>query len=600
MRLAPTPLAFQGRILLIKIMVILGFLVVLGGYYRIQILEREHYEALGEKYRIKKRRIKATRGLIYDRNERLITQNMPTYNLILLRDEMEESWKRLRPRIASFLNITEEELDRRYKKRSRLLSQPVLLAEDIEFSESMRIRRNRRRYPGLAIETTERRYYSFGRLFTHVLGYVGEVSREKLNDYPGLRMGDIVGQSGIELAYNDMLTGDDGERTIMIDNRGVYRQSQVSLPPTPGEDIYLTIDFELQKLAFDVLKGRLGSIVLMDVKTGEILTYVSSPTFDLNLFTKSISQEDWNALLQSPGNPFVNRPIQGTYAPGSVFKLVSALAALSQNKVTPQTTYFCSGAFDYYNHTFNCHKRAGHGLVDLEKAIMGSCNVYFYQIAKDLDIDDLAAMARAFGFGEVTKVDLHGEKNGLVPTKAWKRKRYKQVWFPGETLSVAIGQGSLQTTPMQLLVLMATLATDGVVPTPHLLHKSGYAENLASHDFSTREISNVRKDHFQRMRRAMWKVVNQTDGSGSRARVEGLDVCGKTGSAQLVTFTSEADRKEDALVNAWFAGFAPRDNAEVAIVVLVEQAGHGGSMAAPIAKIMLEAYQKRKAELDPT
>lgn len=600
MNLVPTPHAFHGRILLIKILVISGFLTVLGGYYRIQILEREHYEALGEKYRIKKRRIKATRGLIYDRNERLITQNMPTYNLVLLRDEMEESWSRFKPRIATFLDLTEEELDQRYKKRSHLLSQPVLLAENINFSESMRIRRNRLRFPGLAIETTERRYYSYGTLFTHVLGYVGEVSREKLHQFKGLQMGDIVGKGGIELAYNEMLTGADGERTIMIDNRGVYRQSTVSNPPTPGDDVYLTIDFELQKLAYDVLDGRGGSIVLMDVPTGEILVYVSSPTFDLNLFTKRISQKQWDALLNTPGKPFVNRPIQGTYAPGSVFKIVSAIAALKGHKITPSTTYFCGGSFDYYNHTFHCHKRAGHGLIDLEAAIQGSCNVFFYQIAKDLDIDELAEMATSFGFGAATKFDLHGEKVGLVPTRAWKKERYKQVWFPGETLSVAIGQGSLQTTPMQLLGLMAAIGSDGKVPRPHLLLKSGKNQNFKPGELTARTIPGIKAEHYRLMRRAMWKAVNQSEGSGARARVEDFDVCGKTGSAQLVTFTNEADRKEDALVNAWFAGFAPRDKTEVAIVVLVEQAGHGGSNAAPIAKIMLEAYKKRKAEMDPT
>ena len=600
MRLTPTPLAFQGRILLIKLMVIAGFLIVLGGYYRIQILEREHYEALGEKYRIKKRRIHATRGLIYDRNEHLITQNMPTYNLILLRDEMEESWGKFKPRIANFLNLTEDELDRRYARRSQLLSQPVLLLENIDFSESMRIRRSRRRFPGLAIETTERRFYTYGSLFTHVLGYVGEISKEKLGAFKNAKMGDIVGQSGIELAYNELLTGIDGERTIMIDNRGVYRQSTVSLPPSPGNDIFLTIDFELQKLAYDVLDGRRGAIVLMDIRTGGLLVYISSPTFNLNLFTQSMSQDQWNELLQSPGKPFLNRPIQGTYAPGSVFKMVSALAALRSNKVTPATTYFCGGSFDYFNHTFYCHKRAGHGLLDLERAIQGSCNVYFYQVAKDLDIDELAAMAHDFGFGQTTNIDLKGEKVGLVPDRAWKRERYKQVWFPGETLSVSIGQGSLQTTPMQLLKLMAALGADGKIPTPHFLLKSGKNQTYQTPDIPFVHIPNVKPEHYQLMRKAMWKVVNQSDGSGSRAAVEGFDVCGKTGSAQLVTFTSEAERKEDALVNAWFAGFAPRDQTEVAIVVLVEQAGHGGSNAAPIAKIVLEAYQKRNAELDPT
>ncbi|CAM2066268.1 penicillin-binding protein 2 [Sulfidibacter corallicola] len=601
MRLAPTPLAFQGRIFFLRWVVIFSFLMVLGGYYRIQILNQERYEELGESYRIKKRRIKATRGLIYDRAERLVTQNMPTYDLLLRRDEMEEPWRRLKPRIAEFLEAEEETLQRKYDNRSHLLSQPVTLIENISFSESMRIRRNIMRYPGLAIETTEKRHYTYGRLFPHVLGYVSEASKEALRKNPRLRLGDVVGKSGIELAYDQLLTGTDGERTIVADHRGVYHSSEITTAPQPGGDVVLTLDFELQKLAFETLEGRTGSVVMMDVKTGEVLVYVSSPTFDLNMFTEGLSQEQWQELLKRPGNPLLNRPLQGAYAPGSVFKVVTALSALQNGKITPNTTYFCNGEYKLHNHVFHCHKRGGHGHVDVSRALQGSCNVYFYNVARDLDIEQLAKTAHELGLGETTGIDLIGEKSGLVPTPRWKKQRSGKIWYPGETLSVSIGQGSLQTTPLQLLSMMSTVASEGQVIQPHLLLKSRLNETVVPNEGRKKHISTMEREYFRLVKQALWRVVNKEQGTGSRAQVPGFDVCGKTGTAQLITFSSEAEHKIDKYKNAWFAGFAPRDEAEVAIVVLVEHAGAGGAKAAPIAKILLEAYQARKnKKVDPT
>ncbi len=600
MRLAPTPLLFQGRILFLRVLVIIGFVLVTGGYYRIQILNQERYEALGEKYRIKKRRIKATRGLIYDRHERLITQNMPTYDLLLRRDEMEEPWRKLKLRLAEFLQVDVAQLQRKYDSRSTLLSQPVKLVENISFAESMRIRRSLKRYPGLAVETTEKRYYTYNMLFSHVLGYVSVANEEALRRNPRLRLGDVVGKSGIELAYDDLLTGIDGERTILVDHRGIYHSTEVTATPVPGGDIYLSLDLELQQLAVEALEGRPGSVVMMDTRTGGLLVCVSSPTFDLNMFTERFSQEEWNELINRDGNPLLNRPLQGAYAPGSVFKVVTALSALKNGVITPQTTFFCNGEYKLHNRIFHCHKRGGHGHVDVAAAIKGSCNVFFYNIARDLDIDQLALTAHDLGLGEQTGIDLQGEKTGLVPTPAWKRKRTGQIWYPGQTLSVSIGQGSLQTTPLQLLSLMATVANEGRVVKPQLLFKSRMGHESQLHVPQTKDVEGMTEAYFHLVKDALWQVVNQEKGTGSAARVADFDVCGKTGTAQLITFSSEADHKVDRYKNAWFAGFAPRDKTEVAIVVLVEQAGAGGAKAAPIAKVLLEAYSRKRKEVDPT
>lgn len=600
MKLAPTPLMFRDRILFLRVMVVVAFVMVLGGYYRIQILKQQHYEELGEKYRIKKRRIKASRGLVYDRNSKLITQNMPTSNIVLLRDEMESNWNQFRPELSAFLAISEEDLQARYRKGSHLLSQPVLIKENIDFSEAMRIMRNQKRFPGLAIQNHERRHYPYGTLFTHVLGYVGEASESDLRRTERLRLGDVVGKTGVESRYNQFLTGDDGERTIMIDNRGIYRSSDVTTAPSPGKDLYLTLDFELQKLAAESLEDRGGTVLMMDVRTGEMLVYISSPSFDLNLLANGINYEDYEALLKSEGNLFLNRPIQGAYAPGSIFKIVTALAGLRYGKINPNTTHFCSGSIDHFGRIRHCHRRGGHGYVNLKKAIQHSCNVYFYRLAMEIDVDQIAEVASEFGFGLPTDIDLAGEHSGLVPTREWKREQAGRVWYPGETLSVSIGQGDLLVTPIQLLKFMATVATAGRQTTPHLLLKHGKNEQFLVNEVEQQMFDKIPDEHYGLVKHAMWSVVNSSDGTGSRARVKDFDVCGKTGTAQLITFTNESQHKNDDFKNAWFAGFAPRDQARVAVVVLVEQAGAGGAQAAPIAKLLFEAYKKRYWSMEPS
>lgn len=600
MKLAPTPLAFRGRIIILSLVIMVGFLITLIGYFRVQVLNQERYEQLGQKYRIKTMPIKATRGYIYDRNGQLLAQNMPTYNLVLLRDEMETRWSILRPNLSGFLGIPEDELHERFRGGSVLFSKPVLLKENVNYEETLRIKRQSRRYPGLGIDTTKRRTYNYPGMFSHVLGYVGEASSSEMKRNPDLKLGQVIGKSGMELAYNDLLTGQDGERTIHIDNRGVYRSQEVTTTPVPGDDLYLSLDYDLQALAMKSMEGRGGSVLMMDVETGELLVYLSSPSFDLNLFTTGFSRKKWQELNNAVSSPFLNRPVKGAYAPGSVFKLVTAMAGLKLGKITPATEVMCTGSYTLNNHTSRCHKEDGHGWVNLQEAIQFSCNVYFYDMANNLNIDDLAEIAGDFGFGSATGIDLIGENPGLMPNRAWKRKRYKEIWYPGETLSVSIGQGALLSTPIQLAVLMATIAAEGRVPQPHLLLKSGKGDTFDVINYEARQIEGIDRDHYRVMKEAMWRVVNQDRGTGANARVPGMDVCGKTGTAQLITFRKE-EEDDEKLLNAWFAGFAPRNNAKIAVIVLVEQAGHGGHRAAPIAKTLIEAWQERhQLEVDPS
>lgn len=599
MKLSKSPIQFRNRIVLIGWMMALAFLFVGAGYYRVQILQQERYKALGEKYRIKTRRIKATRGLIYDRNEKLITQNMPTYNLVVLRDEMKEPWSAFAPKAAAFLGKDVAEFDAAHERvRGKFRSLPIVVEQDLELLEVFRVLRNQVNYPGLSIETVPRRHYEGGGLFAHVLGFVGEASPQAIKNDDDLQMGDIVGKSGIERYYNEILTGVDGKRTILVDKRGNFQSDRVTTPPRSGGELQLTLDTELQRLALQELGDKAGAVVMMDLKTGGLLTYVSAPSYNINRFSKRFTAKQWNELRDHETKPFLNRPIQGAYAPGSIFKLVVALSGLKNHTVNENTSYYCRGEMRYYDRIFHCHRRRGHGEVDLLLAIKGSCNIYFYHVAKELGATNIAEMAAQMGFGRPTDIDLHGEVAGLVPSPAWKRETQNKIWYPGETLSLALGQGDLLVTPVQLLQLMATIANNGRIPRPHLLakwEKDGEAHAYQP-EFSL--FDNVTDNQYQVIKSAMWAVVNQSHGTGSRARVKGRDVCGKTGTAQLITFRDDEDREDANNTNAWFAGFAPRDEPEVAVVVLVERAAAGGRASAPIAGKLIEAYFEQKKSGD--
>ena len=600
MKLAETERISPGRIFFIWTLVGISFVFVLAGYYRLQILNQERYEALGEKYRIKKRRVKATRGLIYDRNQKLITENRPTYNLVLLRNEMKKPWSKFQPEISEFSGLAPELLNEQYKKfRAQYLSLPIILEKEIDFPQVLRILRNQLRYPGLSVETTTRRHYSDNQLFAHVLGYVGEASRAKLKQNPNLRLGDAVGKRGLERFYNDILTGVDGERTILVDNQGVFQSNEITTPANPGDDLYLTLDSELQELAASQLGDQKGCVVLMDVQTGGLLVYYSSPSFNLNQFTRRLTHEQWEALRSADDNPLLNRPLQGTYAPGSIFKLVTLLAALRKGTISYHTKYYCGGKLRFLNRDFHCHNEGGHGTVDLNKAIQKSCNVFFYNVGRDLGATALAETAVDLGLGQKTGVDLIGEQPGRVSSPQWKRRYYNKPWYPGETLSLAIGQGDLLTTPVQIVQLMAYIANEGFAPEPHFLYKSKGRDGESITQPVIRRVKDFPVEYFKALKTAMWKVVNDPNGTGRRAKVKGLDICGKTATSQLSTFKTDAERREEANRNAWFSGFAPKENPKVAIVVLVERVKGGGYNAAPVARQILDAYFRAQSEMDP-
>lgn len=578
----------KRRLLWLQLMVSAGFLIVLGSYYRTQVLLHEHYSELGEQNRTRRRNLPAARGLIFDREGRLLTRNLPSYHLVLQRDEMVEPIEEFAERLAPFLGMQKEQLLQTFhSSKTALLSQPIVLAENISFEEVLRAKRNGLLFPGLSVETGNRRDCVYPTLFSHVLGYVGQASEEELRADERLRYGDVVGKRGLENSYNHLLLGSPGEKWIHINRQGLIFREEVVEPATSGENLIISLDLDLQIAAQQALGEFGGVVLLMDVRSGELLAFVSAPSFDLNIFGAGMTREQWQDLISRPGQPLFNRPLQGLYAPGSIFKLVTILAALHRSQITPATRFRCNGSFQHLGRTFHCHQRAGHGELDLWQAIQKSCNLYMYQVAKELGAQAIADTAEDLGLGKPSGIDIFGEKTGTIPSP-----RKNKVWYSGETLNMSIGQGAIQVTPIQMVRLMSIIAGEGICPQPHLLLRAEGPQPKPFHPLSFR-CTAIAPEHFRTIKTAMWQTVNTPGATGAAASVPGFDVCGKTGTAQLLSFRTEADRKQERNTNAWFAGFAPLDRPRVAILVLAEQVGAGGARAAPVARQVLAAYQAK-------
>jgi penicillin-binding protein 2 len=579
---------FKRRLFWLQLLVSASFFLVLSSYYRTQVLLHEHYSELGEQNRTRKRTLPAARGLIFDREGRLLIRNLPSYHLVLQRDEMVEPFDTFAERLAPFLGLPREQLLETFNAaKMGLLSQPIALLDNISFAEVLRVKRNGLRFPGLSVEIGNRRDCVYPELFSHALGYVGQASEEELRADSRLRYGDVVGKRGLENSYNHLLQGSPGEKWIHINRQGLIFQEEIVDPAIPGENLVLSLDLDLQIAAQQALGVFGGVVLLMDVRSGELLAFVSSPSFDLNIFGAGMTRDQWQDLISQPGQPLFNRALQGLYAPGSIFKLVTILAALHRNQITPATRFHCDGSYQHLGRTFHCHLRTGHGELDLIEAIQKSCNLYMYQVAKDLGAQAIADTAEDLGLGKPSGIDIRGEKSGSIPSP-----RHKKGWYSGETLNMSIGQGAIQVTPMQLVRLMSIIASEGLCPEPHLLLRVEGNQARTFQPISSR-CTAIAQEHFKTIKTAMWQVVNVPGATGAAACLPGFDVCGKTGTAQLLTFRNEADRKQERFTNAWFAGFAPLNRPRVAILVLAEQVGAGGARAAPVARQVLAAYQAK-------
>ncbi|HVR99725.1 MAG TPA: penicillin-binding protein 2 [Thermoanaerobaculia bacterium] len=572
---------------LIRVVTLL-LVAIAAGFWFVQIVQGDYYRELAENNRLRKLPIKAPRGLIYDRHGRLLVENIPSYNLMFDRSRTEDGRRSLRfaARLLGRPLPDLEALMRGYQAVPEF--KPVLLAENLTLSQVAHFGVQGLEYPEFEVEVHHLRLYRHREQTAHVIGYLGEVTQDELAASNGAYSpGDLVGKKGIEQVYDRELRGKDGERVVVVDSRGELLEEYGKKPASPGQNLTLSLDLELQQEAARWLDGpeKVGAVVAMDPRNGEILALVSAPSFNPNLFARRLQKDEWQALLQAPYNPLQNRALQNTHSPGSVFKIVMATAALTEGVANEHTRVFCSGAGVFYGRRFRCWRAGGHGSVDVRGALKHSCDVYFYTMGQKLGIERIARYARLFGIGSPTGIELHGEKSGLVPGEEWSQKVRGHKWYPGETISVSIGQGPVLMTPLQMAEMMAIVANGGRRVTPHLI-KGG--------EVRTEPVALDAKA-LQAVREGLWQVVNDPGGTALRSKVEGIDMAGKTGTVQVIAQSARTDARSLPFKyrdHAWFASFAPLKNPQLVVVVFAEHGGSGSRTAAPIAQALHAKYFK--------
>lgn len=559
-------------------------LVVAARFWFVQAVSGDYYRRLADNNRLRSVQIQAPRGLIYERQGNLLVENIPAYNLMLDRSRAADIDGSLRFAAQVLQRPLEELLAAIERESNKSLFQPVLIAEDLTLSQVARLSVSSLEHPEFEIEAGHLRLYRYGPMTAHLLGYLGEVTEKEL-DQPGtpLRSGDLIGRKGIEQSYDGHLRGIDGERIVIVDSRGRPKEETERRRAKPGKRLDIAVDLDLHQEAARFFEGKEGAAVALDPATGEVRMLFSAPAYNPNLFSRRLDHAAWQELVDSPTHPLQDRALQGTYSPGSVFKIIMAVAGLSERVIDTRSSVYCPGSARIYNRRFRCWKRGGHGWVELRRAIKESCDVYFYQLGKQLGISRIAHYSRLFGFGRPTGVEISGEKPGLVPDAEWSLEFRGTPWYPGETISVAIGQGPILVTPIQIATMMAIVANGGfrVVPAVRVVGARPTVEPVG-----------VEPSALEEVRDALWAVVNER-GTGARARVPGIDVAGKTGTVQVVrqeTWIESEKLPYEKRDHAWFASFATAAERQLVVVVLVEHGGKGSQAAAPLAKKLYEIY----------
>jgi penicillin-binding protein 2 len=579
--------------------IILGiFLLLVFGLWRLQVLHSDYYTSLAEQNRVKEVPILAPRGKLLDREGRPIVDNYPSFSALLLRSQGKISDANL-DAIAAGLHLDADELKARVKRLSAMPGyQPIFIKYDITPDELAFVESHRNEFPELDTITVHRRLYPKNGFMAHLIGYVGEVSEDMLNNprFELYNSGDVVGQSGVEAEYNDMLMGTNGSRRVLVNSKGKEVGELSDTPATPGQALQLTIDLDLQIAAEEALGDKPGAIVAMDPKSGEILAMASRPTFDPNAFAVRISSKEWSALLTDPGKPLLNKAIQAQLAPGSVFKIIMSVAGW-QEGIAQTMQIHCGGGASFYGRYFKCWFKGGHGSVTLTKGIYQSCDVYFYTLAERLGIGRIAKYATEFGLGQKTGIDLPQEVSGVMPSEEWKLKNYRQKWFAGETISVGIGQGAVAVTPAQLMRALSAISMGGHLVRPHVVFPDRVPQTYRSalHYTDSQEIP-IDPVGWETITNAMSEVL-LPEGTAPSAHIPGLDIAGKTGSAQTISNALKSkmsnSNKEAYKDNGWFVGFTPRRNPDVVVCVLFEGGEHG-ALAARLATKVIQAYEDKK------
>ena len=590
----------QGRLILVSYVVVLEMILLLIGFWKLQIVQSGHFADLAEKNRIRSIPIIAPRGKILDRYGRVIVDNYPSFSILLLRDDPAQIQKDL-AQITNGLGITSGDLKQQLlEARDEPKFQPIIVKPEASDADLAFVESHRSDLPELELMMVQRRKYPPNDFLAHVIGYVGEVSPEQLEQAGGERYkpGDIVGKAGLEREYNDTLTGTDGMRRVIVNSVGKPVRTLDDTEPIPGKPIQLTIDADMQRVAEQELAGKIGAIVAVNPQDGEILAMASRPAFDPNDFSVRISRKEWLDLNNNPDKPLLNRAIQAQLAPGSVFKILESVAMLESGVPSPDFHVFCPGSAVFYGQVRHDWYAKGHGEVGLHNAIVHSCDIFFYNVGERLGFDKLSYYASALGLGKRTGIDLPSEEPGLVPSEEWEERVYHHKWYPGSTISLAIGQGPIDVTPVQLLRSVSGIAMGGVFYQPHLLK-----------DFGPVKVTKfpISENTVEQVVDGMYGVVNEDGGTGhelgypilAQAKLQDIQFCGKTGTAQTISAKGllrlTASERHQFGYNTWFVGFAPKRNPEIAVAVLVQDTHlEAGGVAAPLAARFMKAYFEKK------
>lgn len=602
----------QTKLTAVQYTTLVVFLVLSYGLWSLQIRKSDQYEEQAQNNRIRSVPILAPRGKILDREGRLIVDNYPSFSALLLRDQMRDLTADS-DKIAEGLHISAESIREKVRKdqlEHKPAYQPIIIKDDIAPDERAFIESHKDEFPELETLMVHRRLYPKDGFMAHLIGYVGEVSEDMLNSdkYDQYERGDIVGQSGIEFQYNNLLMGQNGSRRVLVDSKGKEVGQESTEPAVIGKPLKLTIDLDIQIAAEQAMEGRNGAVVAMDPRTGEILAMVSRPIFDPNDFAIRISRDEWNKLITDPAHPLMNKAIQAQLAPGSTFKIIMATAGL-QEGIAQRLTVNCPGGGTFFGHFYHCwisEKHQVHGSVNITKGIYQSCDTFFYTLAERLGIEKIAKWASMLGIGKKSGIDLPNEVTGVMPSEDWKIRNFHEKWYAGEVISVGIGQGAVAVTPIQLARAIAAITTGGTLVRPHVIAYTDLPPELQDNkDNKVPKVTHIPIDsqNWITITDAMGEVVSPI-GTAFASHLQGIDFAGKTGSAQVVSNTfrkSKAGASSIFKDNGWFVGVTPRRNPEIVVALLIEQGEHG-PVAAQLASKVIKAYveKQRRIHNNPT
>lgn len=587
------------RLLVVQYAVAGVFAALALAFWYFQVVEYDRFYEMAESNHQRTLALRAPRGIIFDRDQRVLVENRDSMVISLVREHSRDLDQTIR-RLAEAVGVPEEtvrDIVRRHRNEPDYRPIPIVTDATLAQVAAVSVRRMDKDLSEVVIERVPARRYPSDALAAHVFGYVGEATETQLAR-DGFHAGDVVGQAGVERLYNKLLMGVDGARRVVVNSLGREIRTIEEIAPAGGPRVELTIDSDLQRAVEEGFAkfGHAGAAVVLDPGNGEILAYTSLPAYDPNAFAGRIDRATWNALNTDALKPLQDRAIQGRYSPGSTFKMAVALAALEEGVITPDFTVYCPGGQDFYGRFFKCWQKGGHGRVDLRHAIEQSCDVYFYNVGKMVGVDAINKWATRLGLGVKSGIDLPNELAGLVPSTEWKRQKLGEKWYPGETISVAIGQGQVSVTPVSMAVYMATIANGGYRVTPHLLRAVNDGKGWQTVPAPDRVEVGAKPEFLAAIHDGMWMVVNG-GGTAPNARLQGYDVAGKTGTAQVISNEGRqalAGRTDlDLRDNGWFVFFAPRDNAQIAGVVFTEHGVHGTN-AASIARYVMETFFAKK------